>query len=447
LSESEPRRSSVSRGSAAVLAQQVLLNLGQFGAVVVLAHALGPSGRGAVAFVVSTSLLVGQVLRLGLTSATTYMVARLPASAPKLLANGLLFSCLSSSLASAATLGVLLSAPTLHPRQVGTAALIALCLGIVAGDIAAVSGALLMGTHRFVAYAASSSATGWLYAGTTAVAFVIWGLDPSSACLIWGLTTLAGALLMLGCGLWRTPLGRPDLELFRDTLRFGIRGAAGELAITTNARADQSIMGAISSSRELGLYAVAVNVGEVLLYLPNAVGNALMPNLVGSEQAELERTTLRAFRLVFGITAVAVAGAAVTGWFLIPIVFGERFGDSVAPFLLLLPGALGYAAQKVFSSALIGLGKPGRSSLGPLTALITGLALDVALIPSYGGRGAAAAASIAFIAGGLVSLLAFRAMLPFPLRALVPTRSDARVVTDAVRARRDGERAQVDRPL
>lgn len=430
-----------------MLAQQVLLNLGQFGAVVVLAHALGPSGRGAVAFVVSTSLLVGQVLRLGLTSATTYMVARRPESGPSLLANGLLFSCLSSGLASAATLGVLLSAPSLHPSQVGTAALIALCLGIVAGDIAAVSGALLMGTHRFVAYAASSSATGWLYAGTTAVAFVIWGLDPGSACLIWGLTTLAGSFAMLGCGLWRTPLGRPDLALFRATLRFGIRGAAGELAITTNARADQSIMGAISSSRELGLYAVAVNVGEVLLYLPNAVGNALMPNLVGSGRADLERTTLRAFRLVLSVTTIAVAGAAVTGWLLIPAIFGARFDDSVAPFLLLLPGAFGYAAQKVFSSALTGLGQPGRSSLGPLTALITGLALDVALIPPYGGKGAAAAASIAFIAGGIVALAAFRSSLPFGLRALVPNRSDVGLITDAVHARRARTRPPGDAPL
>src|SRR5438552_1421112 len=111
---------SISRGSAAVLAQQVFTNAGQFVAVTVLAHALGPSGRGAVAFVVSTSLLVGQVLRLGLTPATTYMIARRSEDAPGRCSNGLIVACFSSAIASAATLSVLILAPSLRPAHVGS---------------------------------------------------------------------------------------------------------------------------------------------------------------------------------------------------------------------------------------------------------------------------------------------------------------------------------------
>ena len=142
-----------------------------------------------------------------------------------------------------------------------------------------------------------------------------------------------------------------------------------------------------------------------------------------------------------------MAGAAIVGWLMIPIVFGTRFTDSIGPFLLLLPGAFGYAGQKVFSSALTGLGQPGRSSLGPLTALITGLVLDVLLIPSYGGQGAAAAASLAFIAGGLAALIALRSSVHFPLRRLVPTAADACGVRDAIRARRARAGVAGDRPL
>ena len=112
---------------------------------------------------------------------------------------------------------------------------------------------------------------------------------------------------------------------------------------------------------ELGLYAVAVNAGEVLLYLPNAVGSAIVPNLVKTGRDELEETSMRAFRMVFAVTTVAVIGAAVTGALLIPVVFGSKFEGSITPFLLLLPGAWGYAAQKVFSSSLTGLGQPGRT--------------------------------------------------------------------------------------
>ena len=439
-----PASGSISRGSAAVLAQQVFTNAGQFVAVTVLAHALGPSGRGAVAFVVSTSLLVGQVLRLGLTPATTYMIARRPEDAPRLFSNNLLVALCASTVASAATLAVLISAPSLRPSHVGSTALLALCMGILGGDITAVGMGILWGTKRFGTYAASFITTGWTYAFAMLIAHQIWGLTPASACLIWGLSRLLDAVALVGCSLYRTRLGRPDRALLRSTLRFGIRSAAGELATSTNARADQSIMGAISPERELGLYAVAVNAGEVLLYLPNAVGSAIVPNLVETEHDELEATSLRAFRMVFAVTTVAVVGAAIVGSLLIPVVFGSKFHGSIAPFLWLLPGAWGYAAQKVFSSALTGLGQPGRSSLGPLTALLTGLALDIVLIPPYGAEGAAAAASAAFLAGGIASLVAFHLAVPFRLRALIPTYGDARTIVGVVAGYRARRRARGD---
>jgi O-antigen/teichoic acid export membrane protein len=446
MSEAVPS-GSISRGSAAVLAQQVFTNAGQFVAVTVLAHALGPSGRGAVAFVVSTSLLVGQVLRLGLTPATTYMIARRPEDAPRLFSNSLIVACFSSAIASALTLSVLILAPSLRPAHVGSVALLALCMGILGGDITAVGMAMLWGTKRFGTYAASFITTGWTYAFAMLLAHRIWGLTPASACLIWGLSRLLDATSLIGCSLYRTRLGRPDRTLLRSALRFGIRSAAGELATSTNARADQSIMGAISPERELGLYAVAVNAGEVLLYLPNAVGSAIVPNLVETGYDELEATTLRAFRMVFAVTTVAVVGAAIAGTLLIPLVFGAKFEGSITPFLLLLPGAWGYAAQKVFSSALTGLGQPGRSSLGPLTALLTGLALDAVLIPLYGAQGAAGAASAAFIAGGIASLVAFDLAVPFPTRALLPTVADARTIVGVVSGYRARRRTSGDRRL
>jgi O-antigen/teichoic acid export membrane protein len=447
MSEPEAPQGSISRGSAAVLAQQVFTNAGQFVAVTVLAHALGPSGRGAVAFVVSTSLLVGQVLRLGLTPATTYMIARRPDDAPRLFSNGLLVACCSSAIASSATVAVLLLAPSIRPAHVGSIALLSLCMGILGGDMTAVGMALLWGSKRFGAYAASFITTGWIYAGTMFFVYLIWGLTPASACLIWGLSRLLDATSLIACCLYRTRLGRPDRTLLRAALRFGIRSAPGELATSTNARADQSIMGAISPERELGLYAVAVNAGEVLLYLPNAVGSAIVPNLVETGRDELEDTSLRAFRMVFAVTTVAVIGAAVIGALLIPVVFGSKFEGSISPFLLLLPGAWGYAAQKVFSSALTGLGQPGRSSLGPLTALLTGLALDAVLIPLYGAQGAAGAASAAFIAGGIASLIAFHMAIPFRLRALVPSMADARTIVHVIAGFRARRRAAGDAGL
>jgi hypothetical protein len=66
--------------------------------------------------------------------------------------------------------------------------------------------------------------------------------------------------------------------------------------------------------------------------------------------------------------------------------------------------------------------------LGPAVALVSGIALDLVLIPAYGASGAAAAASAALLAGGAVAAAAYHARAGFAWMALVPRAQDARAL-------------------
>jgi O-antigen/teichoic acid export membrane protein len=188
-------------------------------------------------------------------------------------------------------------------------------------------------------------------------------------------------------------------------------------------------MGFIATESALGFYAVAVNASEVLLYLPSTTAVALMPLAARSHPRARPDVVLRAFRSAALLTAAGVIVAAGVGPPLIPLVFGAAYKSSVAPFLWLLPGALGFVAMGVFSSALVASSLPGRSSLGPVVSLAVGLPLAVTLIPEFGPSGAAAAASLAFLAGGLVSLAMYRRHAPFGWSSLLlPRRGDLDVV-------------------
>jgi O-antigen/teichoic acid export membrane protein len=91
----------------------------------------------------------------------------------------------------------------------------------------------------------------------------------------------------------------------------------------------------------------------------------------------------------------------------------------------LLPGTLGWTALSIFSNSLLASHAPGLSSFGSLAALSSGLLLDIALIPSFGASGAAAAASVAFLVGGAtVAVLYRRRTTGFAWREVVPTGED-----------------------
>ncbi len=134
--------------------------------------------------------------------------------------------------------------------------------------------------------------------------------------------------------------------------------------------------------------------------LPQATANVLLPVLAqGSAAAGVDRS-LRVFRYTSVVTVGGIVVAAVLGPELLTLLFGSAYDASTVPFLWLLPGAIGFAAISVFSSALLAASSPGRSSVGPMVALVTGLGLDLILIPPFGASGAAAAASAALLAGG-----------------------------------------------
>jgi O-antigen/teichoic acid export membrane protein len=229
---------------------------------------------------------------------------------------------------------------------------------------------------------------------------------------------------LLGLAALDAGVGRPQRVLLLDSFRFGVRAWFGSLSDTLNDRLDQILVGLIASQAVLGVYAVAVNGAEILLYLPAAAATAVLP-LVARSGAQGPRPVLGAFRSVLLVTAASVALGAVLGPTLIPLVFGSDFDASVVPFLLLLPGALGYAALLVFSNALVASSAPGRSSLGMLASLVVTIGLDLVLIGRYGASGAAAAATIGYVLGGAVALVLYRGVAAFSWRALLlPERGD-----------------------
>jgi O-antigen/teichoic acid export membrane protein len=424
--EGMPRRAgenvSVAQGSILIFAASVVSAAGFFVASVVLARDLGPAGRGSVAFMTVAALLMSRVVKVGLGQATSVLAAERPASRGMLLSNLLGFSLVCGLAGGLLVVGCLLLLGV-HPAGAGDAALVLLAAAILAASL--VDDGFLIGCGRLRAAAAISASGGWLYALLVVAMASTAGVRVETALAAWITAHLLWAALLVSAGARTAGMRPPSVGLLVESIRFGLRAWAGSISQFLNARLDQILVGAIASSATLGLYAVAVNAAEVLLFLPNAVATALLPTLLrAGPDAEGVKRTLRTFRSSLLLTLATIVVAGTAGWILIPIVFGEAFRGSVQPFLLLLPGAIGYVALSIFANSLLAARAPGLASTSRVTSLGAGLALDLVLIPVLGASGAAAAASAAFLAGGMTAISLYRRRAGFRWRELLPARDD-----------------------
>ena len=426
LGVAPPERTASARGSALLFWAQIVGNAGLFVGLLLVTRALGPSGRGTVAFITVTALVTAWIARLGVTEATVVFAAQRPEVRPVLLSNSLAFSTAAGVAGATIVCGTLWSAPALRPAGIGSTELGILAISILAACLADAGYRFLLGCSRFRAHALVTAITSWIYPLLVVILWAAFGLTVALGALVWASTQGLRALLLVCVAVRREGgFGRPSRRLLRESIGFGVRAWVGTLADSLGFRVDQILVALLASEAALGFYVVAVNLSEMLLYFPGAVSTALLPLAARSEAGSRREQTLRAFRSGSFVTLASLLASAVVVPPLIPVVFGGAFGASVTPFLLLLPGLVGFTAMIVFCNALIASSLPSLSSIAPTVCFVVGLALDLALIPFFAASGAAAAASGSYLAAGLTALLIYRSRFRFRLADLaVPQAGD-----------------------
>ena len=213
---------------------------------------------------------------------------------------------------------------------------------------------VLLGCGRLRPLALITATASWVYPVFLLAIWSTAGMTVLRAAVAWTVAESIRAAAYLAQSRRGLALSRPDPGLLLEAVRFGSRAWVGSLARFLNFRTDQILMGFLATEAALGVYAVAVNASEVLLYLPAAMATALLPAAARTEVGLRVEQALRAFRSAALVTAAAALVAALIGPVLLPLVFGEAFDASVTPFLWLLPGASAYGDDRL-------LQRPGRA--------------------------------------------------------------------------------------
>jgi O-antigen/teichoic acid export membrane protein len=104
---------------------------------------------------------------------------------------------------------------------------------------------------------------------------------------------------------------------------------------------------------------------------------------------------------------------------LIPLLYTDKFLDSIHPLFILLPGVIMLSVWKIVLSDLAGRGFPQYKSFSSTIGMVSNVALNIVLIPLYGINGASLATTVSYSLTAILAIYWFTKTTGTTLRQLL----------------------------
>jgi O-antigen/teichoic acid export membrane protein len=392
---------------------------------VAISRSLGPTGKGGYDLAVASAALTVMMIGFSLPGGVTLAVARGLASPVPLLIVLLGLAAAQAVLAylCLSALGTTPFATALLPADRSPVVLATIASLVGATSALACSRSILAGLQRFVAASWRDLSGRIATVALIMLAVVLGGLvnrQPSPVLLL--AATVAGTLLAAAFmiqGIAHLGLGHQGRTGIRDVVGYARPMYVGNLVQFLNYRLDVFLVAAFAGLRELGLYALAVTLGQLLWIVSNSAAGVLFPRVASASPDVAAREAARLARIALLIGVVGAVCLAVVASPFIDIVYGPAYAGSVPPLLALLPGVVALMAASVLASYIAGLGQLRINLIVSIVGLCATVPLDLLLIPRIGAIGAALASTVSYSLSTVVTVRWAMKLAGLPARDLL----------------------------
>ena len=400
---------------------------------ILIARALGPQGKGSYELALASAALLSIMLGFSLPVGVTYVVARgranLRALVWQLAGVAALFGLLATAILYALRRTSL--SPSFIPPEMENGIVILLALTACAMEASNYWRSILNGRQEIIRANRGDllSRAAHVVILLVAVGILARQRQPATPTLF---ITINLAVLVLTNFIF--------LRILRSALQpsSGPSGLAEVVAYAfpcflgnfiqfLNYRMDVFLINYFSGRDAVGLYTLAVSLGQMIWLVSRAAATVLLPNVAALQEAAAANAqrTAQITRVAFGLSLVSALALAISATPLVPLVFGNAFRPSVTPLLWLLPGIVVFSAANVVASYFAGIGKPRLNLYVALAGLAVTIAFDLLLIPVLGIVGAASASPLSYATSTVAIVWLFVRQSRLPVQqVLVLTRED-----------------------
>ena len=177
------------------------------------------------------------------------------------------------------------------------------------------------------------------------------------------------------------------------------------------------------NKEELGLYALAAKLNQVLWMVPITIAAVIVPFAVTSSKEVLVKVKI-ILRLLFNGYILLGILLVIVSPFFIPFIFGNEFSATVIPFLILLPGVIIFSITTLLAAYFAGINRQDINLKISFFCFLIIMAGDWILVPHFGMKGAAIASSIGYSFSGMYSLIVFSKQSGWSFKDLLLVKED-----------------------
>ena len=194
----------------------------------------------------------------------------------------------------------------------------------------------------------------------------------------------------------------------RALVRLALTMGAANVVTLVNYRIELFILGHYRDLDEVGIYSISVQVAESLWLITTAFATAVWATAIHESEDRAAALIVRSAGKALLYISLAAVAIVVVAPFVLPLIFGEKYEDSVRPTQLLAPGIVLYGPVAILTIYLsVRRGRALLTLAGPIVSLFVTAALALMLIPDRGPNGAAIASSVGYAVSAVVVWMMF----------------------------------------
>ncbi len=189
-----------------------------------------------------------------------------------------------------------------------------------------------------------------------------------------------------------------EYNFIHQMLSYSVKIWFGDISQLANSRIDQFLIGGILSSKDLGIYTVAVSVAKFTSVFADAVRTIMLPAVTSKNSfQEKVAETLNFYKKywIFSIFFHLIFVFSLP--ILIPFVFGNAYSEAIIICQILVIGSFFINAKTVLSGGILGMGFPEIMSYVEVIGMIISLIFSMLMINFYGLIGVGLAIAFSYI--------------------------------------------------